>query len=133
FVATCPKCGQEALVFGDGDVGCFVCRSYWGDPTEAAEDYAAYHNPRWKHPKHGIDDRIAWCRQCDLRTLAPAGPDLQNQIDKAVESWAPPNGDEPIGWGDLGDFYICFGCAEPVSESDLVSCSYCGELAPRDG
>ena len=103
-----------------------------GDPTEAAEDYAAYHNPHWKHPKHGIDDRIAWCRECDLQTLAPAGPDLQDQIDKAVESWPPPDGDEPIGWGDLGDLYICFGCAEPVSESDLANCSYCGELAPRD-
>jgi len=72
-VVTCPKCLQVALIYGDGDVGCFVCRAYWGDPSEAADDYAALHNPVWKHPKHGLDDQIAWLGAVPFAGLAIQG------------------------------------------------------------
>jgi uncharacterized protein YlaI len=123
LVVTCPYCEKVALILGDGWPVCMVCDRNDNGPEEVAEDYAAMWNPFWKHPKHGPDDDVAWCENCEGLAAVPAGDDIKEEVRDIVSLPAPEEPGEDL---DELEIYICFECGHVSSILYLRKCGYCG-------
>lgn len=109
-LVTCPSCGERKLRLGDGDPICAKC-SWTTSPEVAADEYARSGNPSWKHPKHGPDDEIGTCENCDSDAVAPLHEsDIVGQVrQKIVALWRAL--DLEPGAGDAG-YGICLSCGD---------------------
>lgn len=106
YVANCPMCGKPSLLIGGSDPSCPVCGKKEIDPTDAAEEYARANNPFWKHPRHGVDDEIELCDECDRYAVVPIGDDLREQAESVL---LQNNKRNP---GDDWEIKICFHCGD---------------------
>lgn len=98
---TCPYCENESLIIGDGYPFCKVCEYESESFEDAAETYAIFIDPMWNHPRHGVDNKIPFCRCWGNQTVAPLNDDFTE--------------------------FICFECAEFAEEKDIHECYSCGE------
>lgn len=121
LVANCPTCGKRSFLVGDGYPSCLVCGTFEIYPTGAADAYAAAGDPFWKHPKHGVDDDVAWCEVCEQQAVVPVGDDLR----KEVEAWSAEIPREP---GEDWETYVCLGCGGFTLDQWLNKCRSCGAL-----
>jgi len=122
LVIDCPDCEKQALVLGD--VGedypaCLVCGVRSLDPEELADEYARSKDSFWKHPKHGPEDDLAWCEECDKQAVAPAGEEAHSQIMGMLSS-------VPREPGEDWELFVCFACGEPVIGYEIRQCGSCG-------
>ncbi|MGA3286739.1 MAG: hypothetical protein ABSD46_04880 [Bacteroidota bacterium] len=106
LVAKCPMCGKPSLIIGDGSPACPVCGIKEIDPAEAANEYALMNNSFWMHPKHGPDDEVGICDECDSEAVVPIGDDLREKAEKIL---LRHNKREP---GEDWEISICFSCGD---------------------
>ncbi len=122
FVLSCPTCGKDALLIGDVSEECpkcLVCAVTEMNPEDTAEAYSAAKDPWWRHPRHGPDDDLAWCDQCDRQTVAEVGPEVRDQIHAVFEHVERQPGEDWV-------LYLCFACGNPNISIWLHHCSSCG-------
>jgi len=122
-VAHCPICDYDSLILGDpGDdcPRCLVCETD-ARPEQLAEKYAAAKDPFWKHPKHGVDDGIAWCDECEYQAVAPAGDEIKETIVDQLKNVQRESGED---W----EYWICFHCGAPQI-GPPGACDECGEYS----
>ncbi len=122
LVLDCPDCQKLSLVLGDvgeGYPACLVCGTRGLSPEELAERYARSKNSFWRHPRHGPDDELAWCDECDRETVAPAGDETTAQIMQMLSS-------VPHEPGEDWELWLCIACGEPVIGHNIHHCGSCG-------
>lgn len=97
---SCPLCRQAALVLND-DLQCLFC-GYADEAEKVAELYAEniLGESRYICMTDGGEFPVIECIHCGEETF----------VDKGV------------------DGYVCFSCFETNQDSDLKSCTYCGQL-----
>lgn len=120
LVGTCPTCQRKSLVIGDGFPDCLVCGEYEASPARLASAYAKLTNPFWMHPRHGPDDQVAWCGECENEAIVPAGAEL---LEDAPTSIGP----------DSGGLYVCMVCGLFSLPSDIDQCPRCGSSYTGSG
>lgn len=99
-IESCPLCRQAALVLND-DLQCLFC-GYSDKAEKVAELYAEniLGESRYICMTDGGDFPVIECIHCGADTF----------VDKSA------------------DGYVCFSCFETNQDSDLKSCTYCGQL-----
>ncbi len=104
LVLMCATCERESLLVGDGYPFCPVCgtETY---PTVAADDYARYNDPGWKHPKHGIDDEVLTCPECGEEAVVEIGEELEEVARQKVEEY--PRDEPGLDWETI---HVCLAC-----------------------
>ncbi|MFZ6665267.1 hypothetical protein [Peijinzhouia sedimentorum] len=97
---SCPLCRQAALVLND-DLQCLFC-GYTDEAEKVSELYAEniLGESRYICMTDGGEFPVIECIHCGEETF----------VDKGT------------------DGYVCFSCFETNQDSDLNSCSYCGQL-----
>ncbi len=120
LVGTCPTCQRKSLVIGDGFPDCLVCGAYERSPARLASSYAALADPFWMHPRHGPDDQVAWCGECENEAVVPAGTEL---LDDASSSLVP---------GSSGPL-LCIVCGLFSRPADIFQCPRCGSSYTGSG
>lgn len=122
LIVDCPYCNKSALVVDDGVTSCRVCATTFTSIINLSEDYSRNANPYWRHPKHGVDDDISWCGECDQKTVVLSSDEIRTMLNQThitdVDLSYP---EEPI--------YVCLQCGEIYLEHSRKKCEYCGDFS----